>query len=153
MADEAVQELVRSAITDRFLKDDIPDQNLVAKKRPVLVLRDMPSAGLVLGSAALPNLADVSFALIARDAVQAQANTTGQTVFYVFVDRPAIVGDTATLLIGVDLEGAHRPEEDQAVLLHPGRPLRKTRRPVALHEAGLFRVLVSLVPRPSGIPR
>lgn len=110
LAADAVQELVRNAIADRFSNRDIPDQGLLLKARSVLVLREMPAAGLMLGPEALPTLPGVSFSLIAKNTARRQADTTGQKVFYVVVDRPAITGTTATLWLGVDFEMPSDPK-------------------------------------------
>jgi hypothetical protein len=109
-APEEVERLVRQALEDRIAAQDIPDGNLLRNATRVAIREEMPHSALKLGRGALPQLPGFEFYLISEATAQGEADKTGQPVHFITVDLPSIVGDTATISIGLDLVPPREPE-------------------------------------------
>jgi hypothetical protein len=94
--------LVRQVLRERIRAGDIPDFGLVRGRRPIFVRRELDE-GVELTDDALPALRGVSLALIGAGEAAARAAQTGSAVFFVTLGGLTIRGDTATLLLGVDV--------------------------------------------------
>jgi hypothetical protein len=110
MATSDVEVLVKQAVEDRIGARDIPDGNLLGKATRIAIREEMPEAGLKLGRAALPQLAGYEFFLISEAAAQAQADRVRRAVYFITVDRPSIIADTATVSLGVDVAFPREPK-------------------------------------------
>jgi hypothetical protein len=74
----------------------------------------MPVARLRLKDDALPHHDRVDFYLLSTAAAHAQADQTGQDVFFVIVDSPTIGAETASLQMGSDIV-IHRDPSRQII--------------------------------------
>jgi len=63
----------------------------------------MPRAQLKLSAGALPHREGYEFYLISEKAAQAEADRTGQLVFFITADQPSITDGVATLWLGTDV--------------------------------------------------
>jgi hypothetical protein len=103
LAPPDIQAFVGQALADRLAARNIPDQALLDGATRIGVREEMPLSGLRLGAASLPRLAGLEFHLTSASAAQAEADKTRRSVYYLIVDRPAVVGDAATVSLGVDV--------------------------------------------------
>jgi hypothetical protein len=110
MATPDIELLVKQSVEDRFGAKDIPDGNLLGKATRIAIREEMPEAGLKLGRGALPQRDGYAFSLISDAAAQAEADRVGRPVFFVAVDRPSIIDDTATISLGVDVVSPREPK-------------------------------------------
>ena len=100
--DPQVDVLVRQVLRERITAGDIPDFGLVRGNRPILVRRELDE-GVELTEAALPRLHGVTLSLIGVREAYARAAATHGGVTFLTVGPLTIRGDTATLLLGVDV--------------------------------------------------
>ena len=96
-----IESLIKQALEDRLAENDIPDGILLGRTR-IAILQVMPRTGQTLTNRALPQRAGTEFYLLSSRDAQAEADRTGKNVPYIFVDQPAIDGDSGSLSIGVD---------------------------------------------------
>jgi hypothetical protein len=96
-ADTVAEALLRQVLAERITAGDIPDFGLVRSQRPILVRLDNASP------AALPKLRGTELSSISLAEAEERARTTGRPVFYLIAGAPQIRGDTAELLLGVDV--------------------------------------------------
>jgi hypothetical protein len=111
-----VQGFVREALQERLNANAVPDFQLSARSRRIALRAEMPLAGLRLTEDALPRHERLDFYLLSTPIAQAQADQSGQDVFFVIVDSPTITGETASLKIGSDIV-LHRDPSHQTVKL------------------------------------
>jgi hypothetical protein len=102
-APREIEDLVRQALEDRLAANDIPDGKLLAQSPRIAVRAEMPDAQLTLGEAALPRREGQDAFLISVASAQADADRTGTPVHFIGVDGPSIIGETATISLGVDV--------------------------------------------------
>jgi hypothetical protein len=105
-----IEALVKQAVEDRFGARELPDGNLLGKATRIALLEEMPDAGLKLSRGALPQRAGYEFVLISVVAAQAEADRVGRPVYFITVDRPSIIEDTATISLGVDVVSPREPK-------------------------------------------
>jgi hypothetical protein len=105
-----IEMLVKQAVNDRFGARDLPDGNLLGKATRIAIREEMPEARLKLSRGALPQRGGYEFFLISEAAAQADADRLGRAVFFVTVDRPSIIEDTATISLGVDVVSPREPK-------------------------------------------
>jgi len=103
VAPDSVQEFVKAALADRLRANDIPDLKVLDSSRPIGIRDVMPEAGERLESAAVPAVGSYRFFLLSPADAQAAADRDSTPVAFLTVDRPIISGDSATIVIGVDL--------------------------------------------------
>lgn len=97
-----INAFVKETIEEAWDLNKIPDGNLLKGSR-IAVQEEMFKSGLKLGSAALPQRPGLEFRLVPRSDTQTEADNTKKGVFFLFTDSPQIDGDTATIVIGVDV--------------------------------------------------
>lgn len=95
--------LVREALEDRLATSDIADLRLLGGAKRMAIRDDMPRAQLKLSAGALPHREGYEFYLISEKAAQAEADRTGQLVFFITADQPSITDGVATLWLGTDV--------------------------------------------------
>jgi hypothetical protein len=83
---------------------------LLGKATRIAIREEMPEAGLKLSRGALPQRPGYEFSLISEVGAQAEADRVRRAVYFIIVDRPSIVEDTATLSLGVDVESPREPK-------------------------------------------
>jgi hypothetical protein len=110
MATPEMEVLVKQAVEDRFGARDLPDGNLLGKATRIEIREEMPDAGLTLSRTALPQRVGYTFFLISEAAAQTEADRVGRAVYFITVDRPSIVEDTATISLGVDVVSPREPK-------------------------------------------
>ena len=110
MATPDVEVLVKQAVEDRFAAKDLPDGNLLGNATRIAIREEMPDAGLKLSRGALPQRDGYEFFLISEVAAQAEADRVGRAVYFITVDRPSIIEDTATISLGVDVVSPREPK-------------------------------------------
>jgi hypothetical protein len=110
MATPEIEELIKQAVEDRFGARDLPDGDLLGKATRIAIREEMPEAGLKLSRGALPQRPGYEFFLISDVGAQAEADRVRRAVYFIIVDRPSIVEDTATLSLGVDVESPREPK-------------------------------------------
>ena len=110
MATPEIEVLVKQAVEDRFGARDLPDGNLLGKASRIAIREEMPGAGLKLSRRALPQRAGYEFFLISGVGAQAEADRVRRAVYFITVDRPSIIEDTATVSLGVDVASPREPK-------------------------------------------
>jgi hypothetical protein len=110
MATSDIEVLVKQAVEDRFGARDLPDGNLLGRARRIAIREEMPEAGQKLSRGALPQRAGYEFFLISEVAAQAEADRVRRAVYFITVDRPSIIADTATVSLGVDVASPREPK-------------------------------------------
>lgn len=98
-----VEAFVREAIADRFAAGRIPDMGMIEDRRHVFVLKQMPGDRFAVTPDALPKLPNTTLEPITVQDAEAMAKRTGRDVVYLVVGDPRVDGDTASLVLGVDL--------------------------------------------------
>ena len=98
-----VQTLVREALEDVLNRDALPDGTLFRNARRIAVQAEMRRARLALGQDALPRREGFEYYLMSEEEIQAQAERTGASVYFVVVDTPVITGNRALLTAGVNV--------------------------------------------------
>ena len=110
MATPEIEVLVKQAVEDRFGARDLPDRDLLGKATRIAIREEMPEAGLKLSRGALPQRAGYEFFLISEVGAQAEADRIRRAVYFITVDRPSIIEDTATVSLGVDVASPREPK-------------------------------------------
>jgi hypothetical protein len=110
MATPEIEVLVKQAVEDRFGARDLPDGNLLGRATRIAIRWEMPEAGLKLSRGALPQRSGYEFFLISEVGAQAEADRVRRAVYFITVDRPSIVEDTATVSLGVDVASPREPK-------------------------------------------
>lgn len=110
MATPDIEEMVKQAVDDRFSARDLPDGNLLGKASRIAIREEMPEAGLKLSRGVLPQRAGYVFFLISEVGAQAEADRVRRAVYFITVDRPSIIEDTATVSLGVDIASPREPK-------------------------------------------
>ena len=102
-ASAEIEDFIHQALADRMAAGALSDLDLAGKSRRVLVLDELPDAGLRISVKALPASELRRYVLVSSAAIQAEADRTKQTLYFITIDRPVIAGDEATVWLGVDL--------------------------------------------------
>jgi len=102
-ASPETEELIKQAIEDRFTAKNIPDQGLLGRSTRIAIREEMPGSGTILSRGALPKLAGYDFYLLSAARIQEEADKTGALQHFIMVTGPGIYGDSATMLLGVDV--------------------------------------------------
>jgi hypothetical protein len=110
MATPEIDELIKQAVEDRFGARDLPDGDLLGKATRIAIREEMPEAGLKLSRGALPRRPGYEFFLISEVGAQAEADRVRRAVYFITVDRPSIIEDTATVSLGVDVASPREPK-------------------------------------------
>jgi hypothetical protein len=109
-ASPEIEDFVRQALQDRFRAGDIPDMSLLDDRAHVFVLKEMPRAGLLLSTNALPTIDGTMFELIGLGEVKARAERTRQDAVYLAADDPRIDGATGFVRLGTNLTVPAKPD-------------------------------------------
>lgn len=104
-----INTFVKETIEEVWDLNKIPDGSLLKGSR-IAIQQEMFKSGLRLGSAALPQRPGLEFRLVPRSDTQTEADNTKKGVFFIFTDSPQIDGDTATIVIGVDVSFPKEPK-------------------------------------------
>ena len=102
-ASAEIEDFIHQALADRMAAGALSDFDLVGKSRRILVLDELPNAGLRISLKALPASSLHKYVPLSNAAIQAEADRAKETLYFITIDQPVITGDEATVWLGVDL--------------------------------------------------